>query len=93
MKSHILFRRNPIFSDCPSCKKLNTLRRSRNRGWHEFILNHFSYFKTYRCKECGWRGFLSTITITAASIKNLVLYLLLGIAAALIVREVLKRFV
>jgi phage FluMu protein Com len=88
----VIFKRNPLFAKCPSCKVANTLHRSRARGWQENFLKNFTFFKTYRCKQCGWRGYLSTLTVTSQSMKVLGFYLLLAATAGFIVLQVLKRF-
>ncbi|MGB8320398.1 MAG: hypothetical protein WCE54_19860 [Ignavibacteriaceae bacterium] len=89
----ILLRRNPLYEKCPSCSAPNSMRRSRSRNAYENIIKHTTFFKTYRCAKCGWRGYLSNFSITADSVKSLVLYLVLAIAAGYIVLQLLKRFV
>lgn len=93
MSSRILFKKSPDYSACPSCSSFNTIRRSSSRNWVEYIIAHGTFFRIYRCKNCGWRGYLSTLSITSKSVKNLLLYILLGIVSAFLVREVLKRFI
>ncbi|MCX7875826.1 MAG: hypothetical protein N2321_06615 [Melioribacteraceae bacterium] len=76
-KDKILFYRNPQFSKCPSCKSIGTLHRSRARNMWEQIVRKTSFIKTYRCKECGWRGFRSTLIFTKKSLKTIIVYIVL----------------
>lgn len=78
----VLYHRNPQFSKCPSCKSVGTLHRSRSRNMFEQIVRRTSFFKTYRCKECGWRGFRSTIILTKRSVRSIVIYLILILITA-----------
>ena len=42
---------------CPECD--SQVRRSRVRGMGERLLKALSPYRVYRCRECGWRGWLS----------------------------------
>ena len=42
---------------------------------YEQIIRRMTIFKTYRCKECGWRGFRSVVTLTKKSLRQLFIYL------------------
>ncbi|HZW38679.1 MAG TPA: hypothetical protein VFF33_05210 [Ignavibacteriaceae bacterium] len=88
---YIIFKKNPVFGKCPSCNKVNTLHHSKIRNFKEMLTKNFTFFKMYRCSQCGWRGYLSTLTLTKTSLKNIAIYLAFGAAAALIVREVIIR--
>lgn len=88
----ILLRRNPLYEKCPSCSTPNSIRRSRSRNPLEIIIKHTTFFKTYRCSKCGWRGYLSTFSVTADSVKSLVFYLVLALIAGYIVLQLLRRF-
>lgn len=92
MKSKdFVFRKNPVFGRCPSCNLPNTIHRSRARNWKESVIKKLTFYKIYRCNKCGWRGYLSTITLSSASIKNLFIYMLLGSVTALIINQLLKK--
>ena len=82
---------NPTFNNCPSCKSSGTLMRSHTRNFKENLLSDITYFKYYRCKNCGWRGALKTIAITSSSIIIILLYVLLFFAAGFITYQILKR--
>lgn len=43
---------------CPHCGKFGTLHRSRSRNFKERMIKFFLPYKIYRCKECGWRGYI-----------------------------------
>lgn len=90
---NIIFKRDPGFSACPTCGEQFSLRRSRARNFYENVVRSLTFFKTYRCNKCGWRGFRSTIIMTWQSVKNLVLYLLIALATIFVVRIVLQRMV
>jgi hypothetical protein len=93
MNPRVLIKKSPVYSACPSCRSFNTIRRSSSRnGWEHFV-DHVTFYRMFRCKKCGWRGYMSTLTITSKSIKTVLLYLFLGLASAFVVREILKRFV
>lgn len=75
-KSQIIYHKNPLLSKCPNCGEMDVLRRSHAKNFGEKLLK-YSFRKVYRCRNCGWRGKLSTITIKKSSIKNLIGYLFL----------------
>ena len=89
----VLVFRNPQFGTCPDCKKTGTLHRSRSRNMFEQIVRGTTFMKTYRCKECGWRGFKSTFIVTRKSLKNIALYAILIAITAFIAKYILSRFV
>jgi hypothetical protein len=41
---------------CPQCGALT--HRSHTRGFGEKLVKALTSHKTYRCHECGWRGWL-----------------------------------
>lgn len=88
---NIIFKRDPSFASCPSCGEQFSLRRSRARNFFENVVRSLTFYKTYRCNKCGWRGFRSTIIMTWQSVKNLVLYLMIAGATIFVVRIVLQR--
>src|SRR5215471_20550731 len=45
---------------CPRCGE-NT-HRSHTRGFREKLVKRLTLHKTYRCHECGWRGWLKPTT-------------------------------
>lgn len=90
--SQILFLRDPGYAKCPSCKNVNSLHRSRARDMKEKLIKATKLYKIYRCKSCGWRGYLATIIITTKSIKIFFWYVLIALLSGVIIREILKRF-
>jgi len=91
MKSKkILLRFDPSYNKCPSCGEVNTLRRSRTKNLWENILKATGIYKMYRCRKCNWRGALSTIVVTAQSLKNLVSYLVVLAITLFIILQVIK---
>lgn len=94
MKSqNILVRKNPVYENCPSCKESNSLNRSKARNIFERVVKYFTFYKIYRCKKCGWRGYKPTITVTSGSVFNLFFYIGLIVVVAIIVFQILKRFI
>jgi transposase-like protein len=43
---------------CPQCGEHT--HRSHTRGFREKLVKALTSHKTYRCHECGWRGWLRT---------------------------------
>lgn len=89
----ILVRRDASLASCPSCNRSFTLRRSRSRSMRETVIRTITPFKTYRCRECGWRGHKSNIIVTWRSLRNLVMYMLISLFAAFMVFQVIKKMV
>lgn len=89
--SKVLIYRNPQFGICPKCKTVSTLHRSRSRNMFEQVVRKTTFLKTYRCKECGWRGFRSTVILTRKSLKTIFIYLVLMFATAYFALYILRR--
>lgn len=88
----ILIHRNPQFSKCPSCRQSAVLHHSRARNMTEQIIKKITFYKLYRCKECGWRGYLSTIILTSESFKAFIMYGALIILTGFLIRFILLKF-
>jgi len=80
-----------FFSSCPSCSQRNVLVNSRPRNSKERVIKTLTWFAPYRCKECGWRGFKSRISLSGKNLKNGLIYILLMLLTAFVVYQVLKR--
>lgn len=78
---------------CPECNKTGSLHRSRSRNMLEQIIRHTTFMKTFRCNECGWRGFRSTVVITKKSIRTLTIYFILILITAILARYLLLNFI
>lgn len=91
--SKVLIHRNPQFGRCPKCKSAGTLHRSRTQNMFEQIIRRTTFLKTYRCKECGWRGFRSTLIFTKKSIRQIIIYMMMIVVAAFIIRYLILNFV
>lgn len=92
-KNGLVFRKNPLYENCPSCNTLGSLRKSRTRNLKEKTVKLVSNYGIYRCKNCGWRGYRSKFILTKQSIKNSVVYIFIIAIVAYIVLQILKRFV
>jgi DNA-directed RNA polymerase subunit RPC12/RpoP len=42
---------------CPECGY--RVHRSHAKGFNERLVRVFTHYRSYRCNECGWRGWLS----------------------------------
>ncbi|MGK9476640.1 hypothetical protein [Melioribacter sp. OK-6-Me] len=89
----IFISKDPQYSRCPKCNAEFTLHRSRARNMIEQIIKKITYFKIYRCRQCGWRGYLSTIVITSESFKAILVYSFLILFTAYVVKILIGRFV
>ncbi len=89
----IFIYRNPQFNRCPVCKGVGVLHHSRAKNIREQILKKITFYRLYRCKECGWRGLLSTIIFTTESLKAILLYLSLVFVTGYIIRFFLLKFI
>lgn len=92
-RTKVIYKSNPLYKHCPSCSQIGSLRKSHARVFSEKIIKKFTYYGIYRCKECGWRGYLSNFTITSRSIKIFLLYAALFLISAFIVSRLLRYFI
>jgi phage FluMu protein Com len=90
-KSAVLMKRNPSFGGCPSCKELNTLKKSHSRNTKEKIVNGIGVYHTYRCTKCGWRGYLTSVALTLHSIKKILIYLSILVITVFLTYQILQR--
>jgi hypothetical protein len=88
---NILVRFNPQFGRCPKCKSIGHLRRSRSHNMWEQIVRKTTIMKLFRCQECGWRGFRSTLIITKKSFKTIFLYLILILVTVIVASFVIRK--
>jgi hypothetical protein len=58
----------------------------------EQIIKKITFYKLYRCKECSWRGYLSTIILTSESLKAALMYTVLILITGYLIRLVLLKF-
>jgi hypothetical protein len=89
--TRILLRVDPLFNRCPSCKTPHKLKYSHSRNWWEAFVKRTTFFKLCRCENCGWRGFLSALTMNSKSYKYLFIYIGLIIIVAFLVTLILKK--
>ncbi len=89
----IIFHNNAQFASCPSCKSHGSLRKSKSHNnWEQFVTK-FTFFRYYRCRECGWRGTKSNYTLTSISFKNLITYIIVAAVAGYLVKFILTNFI
>lgn len=91
-KLEILVHRDPQFAKCPGCGKTAYLHRSRARNMKEQIIKKLTFYRIFRCKECGWRGYIPSITFSRNVWKALVFYLALIFITAYVVKVIITKF-
>ena len=89
--SELSFKKDASFDVCPQCKAVGKLRRSRSNNAIEKIVKKTGLFNYYRCRECGWRGTRLIIGFGKTSLKTLLVYLLLMIGTAVVVKFVVQK--
>lgn len=90
--TNIFSKRDGSFQKCPDCSSSGTLRSSHSRNIFEAAVKRITFFKIYRCKNCGWRGYKSNLSITAESLKTLAIYIFIALICGIAVRFILKKF-
>ncbi|MBI1939020.1 MAG: hypothetical protein HYS25_12990 [Ignavibacteriales bacterium] len=68
------------------------LQKSHARNMTEQIIKKLSFYKIYRCKECGWRGYISTITFSWQAFKAAFVYAFLILITAYVVKALITKF-
>jgi hypothetical protein len=91
LQLRIFFKTFPETSKCPSCGQIGRIRRSRTRNLFEMILKSTNFFGIYKCRDCGWRGYLKRFTFNYYSLITASFYLLLIFSVAYIITKVLKK--
>ena len=89
--SDMSFKKDASFDKCPKCKAVGKLRRSRAQTPWERMVKRIGISNYYRCRECGWRGKRLNFTLGKSSIKNILLYLFLMLATAVIVKFIVQK--
>ena len=92
LDAKIFVQRDAAFTKCPDCKKSGFLRKSRSRSIFESIVKKITFFKVYRCRQCGWRGYRSTLVFSFESFKTLVIYIAIALVCAFAVKFIINRF-
>lgn len=87
----ILLKNDHTFAICPSCGAIGKLRRSKAKNAAEKSWK-FGMWGYYRCRECDWRGKKFSFGVTRISYKTIILYLILMLTTAVIVRLVIQKF-
>jgi hypothetical protein len=91
LQLRIFFKAYPETSSCPSCARIGTIRRSRSRNLLEMTVKATRLFGVYKCRDCGWRGYLKKFSFNVYSLLTASFYLLLIISVAYIITKVLKQ--
>jgi predicted RNA-binding Zn-ribbon protein involved in translation (DUF1610 family) len=91
LQLRIFFKCFPETSNCPSCRKVGTIRRSRARNFLEHVVKATRVANMYKCRECGWRGILKKYTVNKYSFITFALYAILILFAAYFITQVLRK--
>jgi predicted RNA-binding Zn-ribbon protein involved in translation (DUF1610 family) len=91
MSEFSISKRDATFDKCPECKSIGKLRRSRAKSSFEQAVKKLGLFNYYRCRECGWRGSKISLAFTRVSLTNILIYLFLMFATAVLVMFVVKK--
>ena len=92
METRVLYKQDPSFLACPDCGQVR-LTKSRSRNIRERITKQFTFYRTYRCKNCGWRGQVSSYTFRMKSLKAIFFYIIVIGISIFVVSMIMKRFV
>lgn len=92
-RTKVIYKSNPLYKPCPSCKGIGVLRKSHTRNFREKLIKNLTIFEIFRCNKCGWRGYLSNFRLTFKSIKIFILYVAVFLITAIIVSRLIKFFV
>ncbi len=89
-RTNVITKKDLTFSACPACNELNALKKSHSRSAAEKFINRTGIYHTFRCKNCGWRGYRMTLTMRNNSFKMFSIYILLLILSIFITYHLLK---
>ena len=69
---------------CPECGAI--VHRSHTRGFKEKLFKIITSYRAYRCRECGWRGWLgrSNLLIRKSTLRTIISVLLTLLITTLI---------
>jgi hypothetical protein len=91
MQLKVFYKTYPETSRCVSCSKIGRIRRSRSRNLLESLIKMTNIWGIYKCRECGWRGIKSKISMNSNSIFTLILYLIIIVSVAYILIKILNK--
>jgi predicted RNA-binding Zn-ribbon protein involved in translation (DUF1610 family) len=72
---------------CPACGW--RVHHSHARGWREKLIRMVTSYKLYRCRECGWRGWLGRPNFIARKHR---LRVILGLLVTLLLTLLLAYY-
>lgn len=93
MKTKNIFKKNPLFQNCPNCQVGGTLRKSHPRNWKETLVDNLTSYKIYRCRQCGWRDYISTFNFSALTAKVILFYFGVVILISYIIIMILSKLI
>ncbi|MEI7811743.1 MAG: hypothetical protein WCJ01_04880 [Ignavibacteria bacterium] len=91
-KLNFFFKKDPVFDRCPGCNGLGTLHRPKTKNWKESLIKNLTFFKLYRCRTCGFRGYIPVWRITFHSFITLGYYVVIVLIAAYLILKVLNNY-
>lgn len=76
---------------CPVCGE--HVYRSHSRGFKEKLFKAITSYRAYRCRDCGWRGWLgkSNLLIRRSTLRTIISVLLTLIITTLIALYLVEK--
>ena len=69
---------------CPNCGQ--SAHRSHSRNFRESFIKRATPYKTFRCRECGWRGFAAPTGIRLPRVNRTTVYIwIIGLLLAVVI--------
>jgi hypothetical protein len=75
---------------CPECDRSAKLYRSHAKNAFELFVKNVTPFRTYRCHDCGWRGYMippsgRSSQVTPRLVFSILVVFIIGLCAGLLV--------
>ena len=77
--------------NCPACRKVGTLHKSKTRNVWEIISRNLIFWSYYRCWDCDWRGLMFNKKVTKQSFNILLLYVILALCSSFLAWTLLSN--
>ncbi|HKP87931.1 MAG TPA: hypothetical protein VJZ26_17645 [Blastocatellia bacterium] len=76
---------------CPECGE--RVHRSHSRGFKEKLFKAVTSYRTYRCRDCGWRGWFgkSNALMRRSTLRTIISVLLTLLITTLIALYIVEK--